>query len=180
MKLDLNFIKEFTCDNILKELCVLSHSVASNSLQPHGLQPARLFCLQGFSRQDYWSELPCPPPGDLPNPGIRRKSPALQADSLLSEPPGKSENTGVGSLFLLQGIFPTQETNQGLLHCRCIVFQLSYQGSPKELYSNKIVFKKDLHVSLKKKPEVYALRCSGGYLWVLGSHAILNFCLYVS
>ena len=180
MKLDLNFIKEFKCDNILKGLCVLSHSVASNTLQPHGLQPARLFCLQGFSRQDYQSELPCPPPGDLPNPGIRPKSPALQADSLLSEPPGKSENTGVGSLFLLQGIFPTQETNGGLLHCRCILFQLSYQGSPKELYSNKIVFKKDLHVSLKKNPEAYALRCNGGHLWVLGSRAILNFCPYVS
>ena len=45
----------------------------------------------------------CPPPGDLPNPGIEPRSPALWADSLLSEPPGKPENTGVGSLSLLQG-----------------------------------------------------------------------------
>ena len=43
----------------------------------------------GFSRQEYWSGLPCPPPGDLPNPGIKPKFPALQADSLPSEPPGK-------------------------------------------------------------------------------------------
>ena len=43
----------------------------------------------GFSRQEHWSELPCPPPGDLPNPGIVPRSPALQADSLPSEPPGK-------------------------------------------------------------------------------------------
>jgi len=43
----------------------------------------------GFSRQDYWSELPFPSPGDLPDPGIEPVSPALQADSLLSEPPGK-------------------------------------------------------------------------------------------
>ena len=44
----------------------------------------------GFSRQEYWSSLPCPPPGrDLPDPGIEPGSPALQADSLLSEPPGK-------------------------------------------------------------------------------------------
>ena len=43
----------------------------------------------GFSRQDYWSGLPCPPPGDLPDPGIESRSPALQADSLPSEPPGK-------------------------------------------------------------------------------------------
>ena len=42
-----------------------------------------------FSRQEYWSGLPCPSPGDLPNPGIEPKSPTLQADSLLSEPPGK-------------------------------------------------------------------------------------------
>ena len=46
-----------------------------------------------FSRQEYWSGLPCPPPGDLFNPEIEHRSPAIQADSLLSEPaesPGKS------------------------------------------------------------------------------------------
>jgi len=43
----------------------------------------------GFSRQDYWSGLPLPSPGDLPNPGIKLWSPALQADALNSEPPGK-------------------------------------------------------------------------------------------
>ena len=62
----------------------------------------------GFSRQEYWSGLPCPPPGDLPNPGMEPNSPSLQVDSLPSEPPGKPKNTGVGSLFLLQGIIPTQ------------------------------------------------------------------------
>ena len=43
----------------------------------------------GFSRQEYWSGLPFPSPGDLPNPGIEPRSPTLQADSLPSEPPGK-------------------------------------------------------------------------------------------
>ena len=43
----------------------------------------------GFSRQEFWSGLPFSSPGDLPNPGIESMSPALQADSLLSEPPGK-------------------------------------------------------------------------------------------
>ena len=43
----------------------------------------------GFPRQEYWSGLPFPPPGDLPDPGIKPGSPALQADSLLSEPPGE-------------------------------------------------------------------------------------------
>ena len=42
-----------------------------------------------FSRQEYWSGLPFLPPGDLPNPGIEPKSPALQVDSILSESPGK-------------------------------------------------------------------------------------------
>ena len=43
----------------------------------------------GFSRQECWSGLPFPSPGDLPNPGIEPRSPALQADTLTSEPPGK-------------------------------------------------------------------------------------------
>ena len=46
-----------------------------------------------FSRQEYWSGLPFPSPGDLPNPGIEPGYPALQADSLPSEPPGKSAST---------------------------------------------------------------------------------------
>ena len=44
-----------------------------------------------FSGQEYWSELPCPPPGDLPDPGIKPGSPALQADSLPPKPPGKPQ-----------------------------------------------------------------------------------------
>ena len=84
-----------------------------------------------FSRKEYWDGVPCPLPGDLPNPGIKSRSPALQEDSLLSESPGKPRNTGVGSLALLQGIFLTQESNQGLLHYRQILYQLSYQGSPR-------------------------------------------------
>ena len=52
--------------------------------------------------------------GNLPNPGIKPRSPALQADSLPAEPQGKPKNTGVGSLSLLQQIFPTQELNPGL------------------------------------------------------------------
>ena len=43
----------------------------------------------GFSRQEYWSGLPFPSPGDLPNPGIEPRSPAFQADALTSEPPGR-------------------------------------------------------------------------------------------
>ena len=52
-----------------------------------GPHQAPLF--MGFSRQEYWSGLPFLSPGDLPNPGMEPRSPALQADALLSEPPGK-------------------------------------------------------------------------------------------
>ena len=104
-----------------------------------------------FSRQEYWSRLPFPSPGDLPDPGIEPGSPALQADSLPSEPPGNppkvvanslgphrryspwnspGQNTGVGTLSLLQGIFPTQGSNPGLTYYRQILYQLSQKGSP--------------------------------------------------
>ena len=78
---------------------------------------------------EYWSGWPFPSPVDLPNPGIEPRSLTLQADSLPAEPPGKPKNTGVGSLSLLQRIFPIQESNRGFLHFRQILYQLSYQGS---------------------------------------------------
>ena len=91
----------------------------SDSLPPHGLYSpwnspgqntavGKLFFVQGSSQP---------------------RSPALQVDSLPAEPQGKPKNTGIGSLSLLQGIFLTQESNWGLLHCRWILYQLSYQGS---------------------------------------------------
>ena len=85
--------------------------------------------LMGFSRPEYWSSYPFPSPGDHPNPGIERRSPTLQVDSLPAEPQGKPKNIGVGSLSLLQQIFPTQDLKEGLLHCRQILYQLSSQGS---------------------------------------------------
>ena len=55
----------------------------------------------GFFRQEYWNGLPVPSPGDLPDPGIEPRSPALQADALLSEPPGKpKEKEGEGVMKL--------------------------------------------------------------------------------
>ena len=74
---------------------MLSHSVASDSLQPHELKSARLLCPCGFSRQEYWSGFPCPSPQALPHPGIEPRSPALQADSLPSETPGKPDHTAI-------------------------------------------------------------------------------------
>ena len=83
-----------------------------------------------FSRPEYWGEYPFPSSGDLPNPGIEPRSPTLQVDYLPAKPQEKPKNNGVGSLSLLPQIFPTQESNQGLLHCRQILYQLSYHGSP--------------------------------------------------
>ena len=55
----------------------------------------------GFSRQEYWSGLPFPSPGDLPDPGIEPGSPALEADALTSEPPGKPK-TYIRNLIIIK------------------------------------------------------------------------------
>ena len=57
-------------------------------------------------------------------------TPSLREDSLPAEPQGKPKNTGVGSRSLLQGFFPAQGSNPGLLHCRWILYQLSHKRSP--------------------------------------------------
>ena len=93
-----------------------------------------------------WSGEPFPSPGNLPNPEIEFGSPAFQADSLPAKPQGKPKNTGVGNLSLLQGIFQTPESNQGLLHCSLILYQLSYEGSPgKVFWTIKIALKVSVH-----------------------------------
>ena len=97
--------------------CVLSCSVISDSLPPPwtaacpsplsmGILPGKHTGVGGHALLQ----------GNLPNPGIELRSPTLQVDSLPSEPPGKPKNTGEGSLSLLQGIFPIQESNWCLLH----------------------------------------------------------------
>ena len=63
----------------------VSHSVVSDSANPWTVAHQAPLSIE-FSRQEYWSGLPFPPPGDRPNPGIEFESPALQADSLPSEP----------------------------------------------------------------------------------------------
>ena len=63
-------------------LCLVAQSCLT--LRPQGLSPTRPLCPWGLSRQEYWSGLPCPSPGDLLCPGIEPRSPALQVDSLPS------------------------------------------------------------------------------------------------
>ena len=97
-----------------------SHSVVSDSLRPQGLYSPWNFPCQNTGVGTF------PSPGDLPNTGIEPRSPSLQVDSLPAEPQGKPKNTGVGSLSLLQRILQTHESNQGLLYCRQILYQLSH------------------------------------------------------
>ena len=73
----INFIYSYKVTRSCLTLCDPMHHSPSGSLS------------MGFSRQEYWSGLPFPSPGELRNPGIKPGSPALQADSLPSEPPEK-------------------------------------------------------------------------------------------
>ena len=69
-------------------VCVcMSRSVLSNSFVTPGTVALQAPLSMGFSRQEYWSGLPCPSPGNLPDSEIKPMSPALQVDSLPSEPP---------------------------------------------------------------------------------------------
>ena len=90
----------------------------------------------GFSRQEYWSRLPFPSPGDLSNPGIKSESPALQADSLQSEPPGKPKNTGAGSLFLLQGSLPNPGIKPGSPALQADSISAELPGKPISVFTD--------------------------------------------
>ena len=106
--------------------------VVSHSLWPHGLyspwnspgQNAGVGSLSLLQRTF---------PTQESNPDLSK----WQADSLPAEPQRKPKNTGVSSLSLLQQIFPTQESNWDLLHCRQILYQLSYQGSSKPITKDR-------------------------------------------
>ena len=80
---------------------------------------------QGKTRSKDWAHL-----GLSESESHSVLSDSLRPHGLYSPWNSPGQNTGVGSLSLLQWIFPTQELNQGLLHCRLILYQLSCQGSP--------------------------------------------------
>ena len=75
--------------SINSRLLLFSRLVVSDSFVTPWTAACQALLSVGFSRQEYWSGLPCPPPGDLPNPAIEPGSPALHADSLPAELPGK-------------------------------------------------------------------------------------------
>ena len=117
-----------TSPSLLSSFWSLSHSVMSDSLQPPWTVARQAPLSMGFSRQEYWGGLSSPSPGDLPDSETEPRSPALQASSLPYEPFFTSwatrEADGVGSLSLLQRIFLTQESNQGL--CIAVGFFTSW------------------------------------------------------
>ena len=92
-----------------------SHSVVSDSFLTSWTVACQAPPFMGFSRQEYHNGLPFPSPGDLPNPGVKPRSPSLQADSLLCEPPGRP---------------PDQGSTPGLLHWECGVLATGPQRSP--------------------------------------------------
>ena len=76
-------------------------------------------------------------------------SPTLQPHGLYSPWNSPGRNYGVGSCFLLQGIFPTQESNLGLLHCRQILYQLSYAAAAAKLLQSCLTLRNPMDCSLQ-------------------------------
>ena len=98
MKMKISCSRSMGCSKSNPKKGVYSNVILSERVK--SLSRVRLFATpwtvahqaplsMGFSRQEYWSGLPFPSPGDLPSPGIEPRSPALQADALTSVPPGK-------------------------------------------------------------------------------------------
>ena len=73
----------------------------------------------GFSMQEYWSGLPFPSPGDLPDPRIELRCPALQVDSLPSEPPGKPPRTSLSYVYCSSGEIPLNSLSRSVLYLHC-------------------------------------------------------------
>ena len=102
---------------------VLSHSVVSDSLPPHGLYPSRRLGPWGFSRQEYWSGLPCPPPGDLPNQGIKPTSlmsPALAGRFFTTSAtwePSDSVEESIASILKASEEFPLYHAGSDCVTC---------------------------------------------------------------
>ena len=80
---------EFSRKEYWMHACMLSHFSCVQLYATLWTAAHQAHLSMGFSRQEYWSELPFPSPGDLPDPGIEPRSPTLQEDTILSEPPGK-------------------------------------------------------------------------------------------
>ena len=140
---------------LLSHACVLSRSVVSDSLWPHGLQPTRFLCPWGFSRQEYWSGIVMPSSRGSSQPRDWTQVSRIAGGSFTIWATRKPKSAGVGSLSLLPGIFLTQEVNWGLLHCRWVLYQLSYHLVSHEKEQNCVICKdvdrlRDCHTEWSK------------------------------
>ena len=99
------FLGAGTCLLISSFLCVCVYSVMSDSVTLWTVAHQHRLSME-FYRQESWSGLPFPSPGDLPNPGIEPMSPALQVDSLLSEPPRKPSANKVNAQLTSASMCP--------------------------------------------------------------------------
>ena len=88
----------------------VSSSVASDSSQPHGLS-------MGFSRQEHWSGLSFPSPGDLPDPGIEPGSPSIQTDFSPAELPGKPQLSFINTMINKYDLECSLNTRSRTLRC---------------------------------------------------------------
>ena len=118
-------------------------SVMSDSLNHIDCSPPGFSVHEDSPGQEYWSGLPCPAPGDLPNPRIKPRSPALQADSLPSESPGKPHHLLHPSP--LPSVFPSIRvfSNESALHIRRQKWSFGFSISPSNEYSGLISFRID-------------------------------------
>ena len=141
----------------------LSRSVVSASATPWVV--AHQAPLWGLSRPESWSVLPFPHPGDLPHPEIKPESPTLQADSLLSEPPGKSSILEWVAVSFFKRLFPTQGLKLGFLHCSQILYHLSLQGRPRILEQVAYPFSRGSSRPRKKGKKKKPLSGEAYLLW---------------
>ena len=123
-----------------KALCVLVAQSCLTLCNPMDYKPTRLLYPRGFSRREYWSGLPFPYPEEFPDTGIEPRSPTLQADSLLSEPPGPiPSHFSCVQLFVtpspiahqapLSIGFPRQKYWSGLLAGRFFTTSITWEAS---------------------------------------------------
>ena len=138
-RLELRFLQQRLAHPLLNSHFPMARTVIHNQKNRHKLTPANSNSDRTMKKSLIISTpcgiLPCPPitfrvkvKSESENHSVVSNS--LQSHGLHSPWNSPGQNAGVGSLFLLQGIFPTQGSNPGLWHCRWILYQLSRKGSP--------------------------------------------------
>ena len=142
------------CSEVLAiQLCPTLH-------EPMDCSPLAPLCLE-FSRQEYWSGQPFPYPGNLPHPGIEPGSPALQADSLPSEPTGKPRSLQKDSLKAARYLFEQEKLN-ALLMIRNSKLTLSVNSLSQQLKTKEQLRSQSKRVEFSTSDTFCCLFCKLG------------------